>query len=362
MVVNTEFPTQGPQTIDWRRRDSLSQISCTLVTVLSYIFAAHHMIAGETSLALYLFSLASANLVAIFLYQQFRNFTVFGAYLLLSLSLTSIVVITRDPGNTGLLWLPTYPVVIFSIFPLRIAAGANLAMIIFIAYFLFFAPPEISKAEYDTYFKSVALCTFALTSIFSYFQASGRNTNIINNEALTRELQLIASTDELTGLANRRDMTARMDFERKRAKRSDSEFSIILADVDYFKKINDNFGHDVGDQVLKAFSDVFSARFRSTDKVGRWGGEEFLVILPNTQLEEAVKLADEVRKSISQASLIPHMPNRLVTMSAGVASSSEGESAGELLKLADTRLYEAKDSGRNRIRPEPRDNSVQSAS
>jgi diguanylate cyclase (GGDEF)-like protein len=241
---------------------------------------------------------------------------------------------------------------VYSILPLRIATIANLLLAASVVFILFFGAPPLYTASYESYYKIIAMATFTLTSVFSFFQGSWRYKSIVDNDRLTHELQFIASTDELTQLPNRRDMSARMEFEIKRAKRSKSEFSVMLADVDYFKKINDNLGHDVGDQVLTEFAKVFASRFRDTDKVGRWGGEEFLVILPDTQLQEAIKLANEVRKTISQTSLIPHMPNRLVTLSAGVASSVEIDENNDLLKVADQRLYQAKDSGRNKIMPE----------
>lgn len=304
-------------------------------------------------MALSLCGFATLNVTAIMLYQHFRNIDLFGHYLLVSFSVICLYLVSTGASHdTGLLWFPCYPVVIYSVLRLRVATIANILMATAVVLIIFFASAPLYKATYESYYKVIALATFALTSTFSFFQAHWRTTSISENDRLTRELHFIASTDELTGLPNRRDMTARLEFEVKRGKRSQSEFSIILADIDYFKKINDNFGHDVGDHVLTEFASVFSSRFRSTDKVGRWGGEEFLVILPNTGLQEAIMLAGEVRKSVSQSSLIPNMPNRLVTMSAGVSSSKEIKEISELLKLADNRLYEAKDAGRNRIKPE----------
>ncbi len=341
------------QTPDRKRRDNLSQISCTLVTVLLLVFATNSVRTGEMLLALVLCAFATANLAAMMLYQHFHKIDIFGHYLSISYSAICLYLVsTGGSYNTGLLWLPCYPVVMYSILRLRLAVIANLLLTAAVTYILFFASNPLYTATYITHYKFVALATYTLTSTFSFFQASWRNKSLTDNERLTKELKFIASTDELTDLPNRRDMAARLEFETKRAKRSGSEFSIILADIDYFKKINDNFGHDVGDQVLTEFSDIFNSRFRTTDKVGRWGGEEFLVILPDTNLQEAIKLADEVRKTVSQASLIPHMPNRLVTVSAGVASSKEIEEISELLKVADKRLYAAKDAGRNRINPE----------
>lgn len=343
-------------TSDKQRRESLSQVSCTLVTVFLVLFAVNNVRVGNIPLASVLGSFAALNMAAILVYHQIRNINYFGCYLAIAYSAICLfLVATGGSLNSGLIWLPCYPVVMYSILRIRVATLANLFLAIAAIFILFFANRKIYLANYDTYYKVIALASYTLTSTFSHFQASWRYKSTIENDRLTKELQFIASTDELTGLPNRRDMVARLNFEAKRAKRSGSEFSIILADLDYFKKINDSFGHDVGDQVLREFSRIFSSRFRSTDKVGRWGGEEFLVILPNTSLNEATKLADEVRRTVSQSSLIPHMPNRLVTVSAGVASSNEVNELSELRKMADQRLYTAKDAGRNRIMPESLD-------
>jgi len=252
--------------------------------------SANSVRTGEMLLALVLCAFATANLAAMMLYQHFHKIDIFGHYLSISYSAICLYLVsTGGSYNTGLLWLPCYPVVMYSILRLRLAVIANLLLTAAVTYILFFASNPLYTATYITHYKFVALATYTLTSTFSFFQASWRNKSLTDNERLTKELKFIASTDELTDLPNRRDMAARLEFETKRAKRSGSEFSIILADIDYFKKINDNFGHDVGDQVLTEFSDIFNSRFRTTDKVGRWGGEEFLVILPDTKCWGRVK-------------------------------------------------------------------------
>ncbi|OIQ01330.1 MAG: hypothetical protein AUK35_00135 [Zetaproteobacteria bacterium CG2_30_46_52] len=161
-----------------------------------------------------------------------------------------------------------------------------------------------------------------------------------------KTIQRISDVDSLTQLYNRRKMTALLQTEIERGKRYNRDFSVILLDIDQFKSVNDTWGHQVGDTLLCEFSKVLLSNIRSADFVGRWGGEEFLVICPETNQEEALILAEKLRAKIHQYDFT------LVgfkTASFGVAGYvGGGEEA--ILHDADLGLYAAKDAGRNCIR------------
>ncbi len=158
----------------------------------------------------------------------------------------------------------------------------------------------------------------------------------------------LARVDQLTGLHNRRAAQELFVREVSRARRARSALSVILADIDLFKRVNDTFGHGVGDRVLQEVSHTLANCCRVTDVPIRWGGEELLVLLPNTSLEPATILAERIRSSV-QALELPGLPR--VTISCGVAELSSEEDALEgTIERADTRLYEAKSSGRNAVR------------
>ena len=155
-----------------------------------------------------------------------------------------------------------------------------------------------------------------------------------------------ASTDELTGLMNRHALYRILMQEQERSERYKKPFSIILFDLDHFKAVNDTHGHLTGDAVLKKMSKLVSGAIRQIDHVGRWGGEEFLIILPETGIESAVILASRVHALI-QKSDFDGVEN--ITASFGVTTHQTGQSLEEMLYFADTALYQAKENGRNQV-------------
>jgi diguanylate cyclase (GGDEF)-like protein len=173
---------------------------------------------------------------------------------------------------------------------------------------------------------------------------------IAERERMAQLLEETARTDFLTKLINRRAMAQRLQNELARIDRHDGGFSLVLVDIDHFKHINDQFGHDIGDEVLKALARAFEASVREQDIVSRWGGEEFLVLLPNTGQAAAVEQAERLRQLLDSEQLhIDRYPHR-VTASFGVAEYHRGQSIEAVLKQADVALYQAKAQGRNRVR------------
>ncbi|MEO7092913.1 MAG: diguanylate cyclase, partial [Polyangiales bacterium] len=176
-------------------------------------------------------------------------------------------------------------------------------------------------------------------------------------ERLVQELAAQARTDALTGLANRRQATETLAIEIERARRYNRPLGVVLFDLDHFKRVNDVFGHEAGDAVLRAFGDVLRASARGTDVVARWGGEEFLAILHEATLDATVAFAERVRTALAAISpLAPFVEGPApppVTVSAGATTLSHvgAEDADTLVRRADEALYAAKGSGRNRVAP-----------
>ncbi|MEM7053945.1 MAG: GGDEF domain-containing protein, partial [Pseudomonadota bacterium] len=181
-------------------------------------------------------------------------------------------------------------------------------------------------------------------------RVSGVLVDISDRKRLEDQLVELATTDDLTGLYNRGHGSELLDRELTRAKRSDQPLSLILMDVDHFKSINDEFGHAVGDQVLVKISESLQNRIREVDIAARWGGEEFVIILPDTRLDDAKTIAGELQKGIR--SLAKPDGNHL-SMSMGVTQYRTDESVSGLLKRADQLLYTAKNTGRNRMETQP---------
>ena len=156
-----------------------------------------------------------------------------------------------------------------------------------------------------------------------------------------------SKTDPLTGLYNRRYITERIENEFISYKRSKKKFSLIMADIDFFKEINDTYGHDCGDRVLKVVSKGLQDAGREQDVISRWGGEEFLLLLPETEIEGARILADRIREIIEEQIIEYNGVQVSITMTFGVAVNEDYEIIEDTIKKADNALYEGKNRGRN---------------
>jgi diguanylate cyclase (GGDEF)-like protein len=181
--------------------------------------------------------------------------------------------------------------------------------------------------------------------------ASNRIIQTKNRELQTayEQLDRTARLDPLTELANRRDMLERLDTERRRSKRNGRPFTLILADIDNFKTINDQHGHDCGDAVLVSLARRLRANIRKQDTVARWGGEEFLLLLPETDRAGGAVLGEKIRSAMASENI--HFKDKILrpTMTLGVAEYIPDEKLDDCLKRADDALYEGKRAGKNRV-------------
>jgi len=164
------------------------------------------------------------------------------------------------------------------------------------------------------------------------------------------ELQRLSQTDDLTQIPNRRSVMDRLNEELQLHKRKKRPLSMALLDIDHFKKINDNFGHQTGDVILRDMAQLVSGMLREYDAIGRYGGEEFLLVLPETCEEVAFKVADRLRAAVAEHDFLVHERVYRITVSLGVVCKNDDEtpSLEDLFKEADRCLYKAKESGRNR--------------
>ncbi len=165
-------------------------------------------------------------------------------------------------------------------------------------------------------------------------------------EMLNRELQKLATTDALTQIANRSSLDIVLKQAIAECERYQRPFCIVMIDIDFFKSINDTYGHLAGDTVLKTLAGLLKSQIRSVDTVGRWGGEEFMIVYREIEGQGTYTLAENIRKSIENH---PFAEAERITISMGVAQYRPGTSAEELLKQADAALYHSKEHGRNRV-------------
>ena len=171
---------------------------------------------------------------------------------------------------------------------------------------------------------------------------------IIKRKKLERELEILATTDELTSVFNRYKIDMVMEEQINLAKRYKRPFSVIFFDIDHFKQVNDTYGHKKGDKVLKELGKLVSQNIRKSDIFGRWGGEEFLIICPETKVEEAKQSAEKLRGLIERYNFDEKFVCP-ITCSFGVTEYKYGDNSETIVKRVDKLLYKAKEEGRNRV-------------
>ena len=184
----------------------------------------------------------------------------------------------------------------------------------------------------------VAAAALALGAVFLYWTLRLRRLNA--------ELTRVSQTDRLTGLYNRTKLDAQYRVEFDRARRYGRPLSLVMLDIDHFKRVNDELGHLMGDKMLVAIGQAALRSVRATDVLGRWGGEEFLVLCPETGTEAASVVTERIRKAVAEGDF---PSGRRHGISAGVATLSPEDTPDSLLQRADTAMYEAKNSGRNKV-------------
>jgi diguanylate cyclase (GGDEF)-like protein len=208
-------------------------------------------------------------------------------------------------------------------------------------------------------FLIVQVVTMLGLAIIMRLNASHISETVGRLRGQTEQMSHLALTDPLTGLSNRRHLIQQLDREFTRAKRYQRPLSLVYLDLDGFKSMNDRFGHIFGDEILAGVALQMRSVLRSADMLARIGGDEFAVLLPETELRGALRVAEKLRKSLAAYSrrLGPALPT--LTFCAGVAQLQEDDqSIDGLLGRADKAQYRAKDSGKDKIEPQPRDEDL----
>ena len=175
---------------------------------------------------------------------------------------------------------------------------------------------------------------------------------ILNNAMMFKKVESLAITDGLTGLYTRTHFIERLQEEIERAKTNAIPITVAIMDIDYFKKVNDTYGHLAGDTFLKQLSNILRRRFRAVDVLSRYGGEEFAVLMCHTNINESYKILEEVRKMVEEEKFFmpieSYRPIQIKkTISIGIAQLSNEQTPDEIIKKADDALYKAKKQGRN---------------
>ncbi|TYK67446.1 GGDEF domain-containing protein [Colwellia echini] len=261
------------------------------------------------------------------------------------------LVFSGGVGNTGPLWI--YIVAPVSVFIHGLKRGLiDIAVFITVISCIMFIPDElIVHAQYSTEFKLRLLYSFLTVTFLSSLYEYSRGQSFKHILELSKKYQQLAHFDPLTQLSNRRDALRILKREQARIARSNESLSIIICDIDHFKKVNDRYGHNAGDAVLRELAKLFTDSIREQDCVARWGGEEFLFILPQTLAVNANIIAEKIQNQLKHYVISYEDKSIKVTVSMGISQFTAEQSIDEVINRADKFLYQAKDSGRNQIFP-----------
>ncbi|UCB54015.1 MAG: GGDEF domain-containing protein [Thiotrichales bacterium] len=253
--------------------------------------------------------------------------------------------------------MPFFAILSFGYFRLDFREFLAVTVFIVIGYLVVIFYIELNDAdriELDR--ELIQLLGFALTCMVMVYTGSAVSKLRVGfkerNEQLADALKLntrLATTDDLTGLYTRRYLMNMLSNQKALSEREDTDFVILFADLDHFKHINDSFGHYIGDTVLKNFADIIRTSIREIDYGSRFGGEEFVVLLVNTDIEQSKAVAERIRSGIENYNFNDIAPGLHVTVSIGMANYKQYKSIQETLMTADNRMYKAKDQGRNKI-------------
>src|SRR5690606_22926184 len=326
-------------------------VSYCAVVVLNSI-GLKSWLSGHETHALVLFLASIPILTNVLVYQCVRNYALSRSiFIALIVTLFLYLTCTGGESNTGPLWVYVLPPFLFYLANLRAGAIMSLSVLAGVAVIFRFPELPFVLTQYSTDFQVRFLSSMSFSILFTFVIEYSRHTARQELVRMARLYERVSRTDELTQLANRRDMQHQLEKEFSRYKRHHHHFSVILLDVDHFKIINDTYGHDAGDHVLVEIAQLLRDTSRELDLVARWGGEEFLILLPNTTLLQALKLAERIRARIAQHSVAYKGQELRVTASFGVCSISQTRDLKQLLIQAGLNLYQAKQRGRNQIIP-----------
>lgn len=289
--------------------------------------------------------LAIANSIYL---QRSGNYRRSGDLIVLMTTLLFLyLIVTGGIDNTGPLWSYTLPPLVFFVFGLT-QGSLILSIFIISSILIMFAPPlSILATGYSYSFKVRYLTTFLSVCFISSICEYSRYHSYNLLKELQRKIQLEANTDELTGLHNRRYMYQQLDRMIKKIKRYKRPYSLLLCDLDHFKSINDNHGHSCGDMVLVETASRMKNSLRNEDIAARWGGEEFMVILPETDSTAAYRVAEKLRQQLFEQTFNCNNKQLSISMSIGVLQVNPSTRKEDLLNQVDDALYEAKHLGRN---------------
>jgi diguanylate cyclase (GGDEF)-like protein len=346
-----QIGTTDEKSLDANQQLFVSNLFSFIGYTITFGLALNAAISGKSVLSISLFFAS----VIFFFCHQVHRFPKLGNTILISTSVVFInllilmlyLVYSGGVSNTGPLWIYLVPPVAFFFNGLRKGINGITVFVIILSIMLFYPHEALLQTTYTLEFKLRLILSFlTVTLLFGFYEYS-RQQSYNHIEELSHKYEQQAMHDALTNLPNRRGMRVYLNHEYNRLMRSKEPLSLLICDIDYFKQVNDKYFHDGGDFVLQSLSKFFVEKIRQQDVVARWGGEEFLFLLPNTRLADAVVLAEKIRQHV-EGHIIQYKNNDIkITISMGVNEVTPDDNIDQAINVADHSLYNAKKEGRN---------------
>lgn len=325
------------------RRITLLRALLTLTVVFGAGFGVLNLFRGLLVLGSVELSVALTSGILMVILQRSRYPQRWGLlYLILFFAMLITALATTGATETIFVWILIIPIIAHFLYGRRL--GLLLSLCFLAAAWAVYYVHFLDGLTVDglTGLANVVASSLVLTGLIQVYEYS--------REKAQERLEALAATDSLTGLPNRKRMRELLDRTLSEAKRTGARFCLLGMDLDYFKDVNDQYGHDAGDQVLREVAELLRTRLRRTDTPARWGGEEFFVLLPGTGTEGALQIAEAVRAELAEARIGVGGDRLTVTVSIGISEYPvDGREVRELLVSADRRLYEAKSRGRDLV-------------
>ena len=334
--------------IDVKRKIFLVKLFSTVGFIFLLAFGLSSLFHERYAIAAAVLSAALATVINLVIFAKTENHVrACNGVSLIVISISFYLMLTGGVEGTGPLW--AYVSVPLVLFLQGVKSGLKIisAFIAGVIVMMFFPSDFYAYTSYSFAFKTRFLASYFAIVVLSWFCEYARYQAQQRWYDLSCGLADQARTDVLTGISNRRDILEKLEYENMRSKRRQEMYSVLLIDVDHFKDINDSYGHDSGDLVLKNVSRAIQRNLFERDLLGRWGGEEFIVVLPDTDAVEGLHAAEKIRQSIEDMEIYIDKNRIKITISIGLAASDKEYQFSEYIKFADRRLYQAKAEGRN---------------
>lgn len=343
------FDVQSSTDVELKRKKFVLYFASYIGAFIILAFALKNYDSNNNTLSLTLlfsaFFIFSNAFISHFI-NKFQISCYIGCFCIATLMLQ--LVISGGYENTALYWMYPFPLVFFTLLNYKGGLILNLALWFFITILVY--NPEMLVAEYKNTEVARFSASFLITVLIGFLSEYFRFRSHKELSKINFEKQHQANTDVLTGLPNRRFIESCFMKHLKKDKSNQMPLTLVMVDIDHFKKVNDTYGHDVGDEVLCYIAHQLKTKLRKSDIAIRIGGEEFLLLIPQTSLENSIKIANKIRLLIEKNTFHQEKIHINITASFGISICEDETQLNSAIKQADLQLYKAKEAGRNCVK------------